>query len=430
MIRYLVAAFALTFGSASAVSAQSSRFEPTPTPVKVVITDNMPKAASTPRPRIVTAPTPIVVGSETLPARDVDKITVPASSSPATPPPAVEYRSLNFSQIKRKLAESKRQMQGRPLNIALVIGDPNTELVRVAFHDWKTGELDYAVMTKELFLSTKAEKRIVSQNGRTFTARTIRGNGVNTPITLIDDNGVAVLPLMVQYPVIRDGKFIETAYYMSTHPGLVTPEVVNAGKFYVRNIIDLAREKLEERGIRIQPKVADIAERLSAVEHVDHLRFRTEFHPVIYNDIYTLFALNEGQTYRYSVSSAGAGGMVQMIPSTYRMVRSWHPNVPLDPDFVEGMRDHVNAAQAMLLYMQRTWNDLMASPTVANAYNSGLATQEQLMAAGYNSNPARLAGYINRGGAGWTNLIPRETKVYLQVYDSIEKYVPMSPRSK
>jgi hypothetical protein len=122
--------------------------------------------------------------------------------------------------------------------------------------------------------------------------------------------------------------------------------------------------------------------------------------------------------------------MVQMIPSTYRMVRSWHPNVPLMPDFVEGMRNHVNASEAMLLYMQRTWNDLIASPTVADAYANGIATQEQLMAAGYNSNPARIAGYIKRGGENWTSLIPRETKVYLQIYDSIEKHVPMAPRTR
>lgn len=119
-----------------------------------------------------------------------------------------------------------------------------------------------------------------------------------------------------------------------------------------------------------------------------------------------------------------------MIPSTYRMVKSWHPNVQLIPDFVEGIRNHVNAAQAMLLYMQRTWNDLTASPTVANAFSKGIATQEQLMAAGYNSNPARLAGYINRGGENWTSLIPRETKVYLQIYSSLEKNVAMAPRTK
>ncbi len=85
----------------------------------------------------------------------------------------------------------------------------------------------------------------------------------------------------------------------ATDPGLVTPEVVNAGKMYVRNTIDIAREKLREKGIYIQPRIADIAERLSAVEHVDHQRFRNEYHPNIYNDIYALFALNEGDTVLY-----------------------------------------------------------------------------------------------------------------------------------
>jgi hypothetical protein len=160
------------------------------------------------------------------------------------------------------------------------------------------------------------------------------------------------------------------------------------------------------------------------------MRFRTEPHNVIFDDIYTLYALNEGQTYRYSVSSAGAGGMVQMIPATYRMVRGWNPNVPLNPDFVTGMQNHVNATQAMLIYMQRTWNDLIASPTVADAFANKIATQEQLMAAGYNSNPARIAGYISRGGPGWTNLIPRETKIYLSIFESIERHVPMAPRSR
>ena len=60
------------------------------------------------------------------------------------------------------------------------------------------------------------------------------------------------------------------------------------------------------------------------------------------------------------------------------------------PDFVEGMRNHVNATQAMLLYMQMTWNDLSASPTITEAMTTGIATQEHLMAAGYNSNPANL----------------------------------------
>lgn len=332
--------------------------------------------------------------------------------------------------MKSKIAEAKRYMQARPIATALTEGTVPTDFVRVAFQDWKNNRVDYFVLNKEAFLSIESEKLVSSENGRSLRVRTIRGNGVNTPIMILDDSGEAHLPLMVQYPVVRDGKYMETAYYMSTHPGLGTQEVVNAGRYYVHNVIEIARDRLKEKGIVIQPRIADIAERLATVEHVDHTRFRSEFHQNIFNDIFTLYALNEGQTYRYSVSSAGAGGMVQMIPSTYRMVRSWHPNVPLIPDFVEGMRNHVNATEAMLLYMQRTWNDLVSNSTVSYAFSSGLATQEQLMAAGYNSNPAKIAGYINRGGENWTGLIPRETKIYLQIYQSLEKSVPMTARTR
>ncbi len=422
-----VSAVSFVLAIAFTANAQSA-VEPTPTPLKVVVTNSMPsiKPYSTPAPRVT--PTPIIVGSaETNSGPSMNTENVPSIGASTG---ITAARALSFGQMKSKIAEAKRQLQTRPLATALVEGTAPTDYVRVAFNDSRTNGIDYFVLSKEAFLSIVSEKLVSSESGRQLRVRTIRGNGVNTPIIITDEKGESQLPLMVQYPVVREGRYMETSYYMSTHPGLVTAEVVNAGRYYVRNVIEIARDRLREKGIFIQPKLADIAERLATVEHVDHMRFRTEYHPNIFNDVFTLYALNEGQTYRYSVSSAGAGGMVQMIPSTYRMVRSWHPNVPLMPDFVEGMRNHVNASEAMLLYMQRTWNDLIASPTVANALLSGIASQEQLMAAGYNSNPARLAGYINRGGANWTGLIPRETKIYLQIYDAIERHVPMTPRTR
>lgn len=437
------------FALAAVCMGQAPGIEPTPTPVKVVVTNNLPAAVSRP---VKPTPTPIIVGSSanrervvvttqspasTVPAMSatpvpvpVDRPGIPATATvPAsTPLEGLSYRSLSFRQLKNAIADARRQMQTRPLTTASTDGTIMTDFVRIAYQDWTTNKIDFVVITKDSFLAKNDEKLATSQDGKPLRIRTIRGNGVNTPVVIINDKGETQLPLLVQYPVVRNGKFIETAYYMSTHPGLVTPEVVNAGRLYVRNVVEIAREKLEDKGISVDPKIADIAERLATVEHVDHSRFRNEPNQNVFNDIFTLYALNEGQTYRYSVSSAGAGGMVQMIPSTYRMVRSWHPVVPLKPDFVEGMQDHVNATQAMLLYMRRTWADLIANPTIADAFSSGIATQEQLMAAGYNSNPARLAGYIKRGGANWTSLIPKETQIYLQIFDSLERNVPMTPR--
>lgn len=440
MKRPLFCALAITTFLTVNANAQAGS-EPARRPVKVVVTDSMPavRFAATAQPRPVA--TPYTASEQKHYNADGAKPSpsplpsvqapMPARSQPAAA--AIQPRPMSFSQIKNRIAEAKRQMQSRP--IATAFGGSTaaavaTDLVRIAFQDSKTNQIDYVVLTKESFLNSKEEKFIASQGGRGLTIRTIRGNGVNTPISLVDQNGVVHTPLIVQYPVVRDGKYTETAYYVSTHNGLVTPEVVNAGKFYVRNVIEIARDRLKEKGVTIAPKIADIAERLATVEHVDHQRFKNEYHPTIFNDIFTLYALNEGQTYRYSVSSAGAGGMVQMIPATYRMMRSLYPQIGLMPDFVEGMRNHVNASQAMLLYINMTWNDLLSRPTIGDALATKIATPEQLMAAGYNSNPAKLSGYINRGGADWTNLIPKETQMYLRIYDSLEKFVPMTPRTR
>ena len=112
--------------------------------------------------------------------------------------------------------------------------------------------------------------------------------------------------------------------------------------------------------------------------------------------------------------------MVQMIPWTYALMRQRHPGVGLNPDFVLGMRNHGNALEAMLLYMQDTWNDLVANNDVQFALSSKQATTNELMAAAYNSNAAKLPGYIRRGGASWRTLIPRETQTYLQILQSFD----------
>ena len=422
---FLLALF-VAFAGASAAVAQTATVEPTPNPHKVVITESIPPASK------ITVPTarPRIVSDEL----ETDVQTGQPVSYPLPPSPAIDVSnvprtSMSFVEIKGKIAEAKRQLQARPQLIASEDPKLQTNFVRIAFMDPRSSRIDFVTLSKDVYLKTGAVNQASSTDGRMIAVRTIRANGTNTPVQVVDSNGVAQLPLMVQYPVERGGRYIETAYYMSTHPGLVTPEVVNAGKLYVHNVIEIARDRLRQKGIAIQPGVADVAERLATVEHVDHDRFRNEPANNIFNDIFTLYALNEGQTYRYSVSSAGAGGMVQMIPSTYSMIRSRYSSVGLMPDFVEGMRNHVNATEAMLLYMQMTWDDLASNSTISGAMTSGLATQKQLMAAGYNSNPAKLSGYINRGGSNWTNLIPRETQIYLQIYDSLERFVPMATRT-
>ena len=97
--------------------------------------------------------------------------------------------------------------------------------------------------------------------------------------------------------------------------------------------------------------------------------------------------------------------------------------------FVAGMRTHGNALEAMLLHMQDNWNELALNTDVLEAMRAGHATQPELVAAGYNSNSAKLPGYIRRGGSAWRTLIPRETQMYLQIMQSFESLLPIKPRA-
>ncbi|MGI9166463.1 MAG: hypothetical protein ACR2G5_08770 [Pyrinomonadaceae bacterium] len=397
------------------------------------------------RPRTVTAPqTPQTQGQTPtqtqvpVPAPKVETPVASPSIEPATPPQSIELAGTDESgtaltyltpqAIRARIVEAERMFKSRPQPTALT--SPSIQFVALAALDRKTARIHQVTMLKEVFLTKGSEVAVISSLGTPLNVRILRANGVNTAATIFDHNGNSLTPLLVEFPIEKRGVFREMAYYTSAHPALLSPDLVRRGQSYVRTTLDLAARRLREKGVFITPQIVDIAERLSLVEHVDHERFRSENRSALYQEIYSLFALNELHTYRYSVSSAGAGGMVQMIPWASNLVKQRHPGVGLTPDFVVGMRTHSNALQAMLLYMQDTWNDLAANSEVQYALSAKLATQTELMAAGYNSNAARLPLYLRRGGQSWRTLIPRETQMYLQIYRNFEALVALKSRTE
>ena len=380
-----------------------------------------PTAIPTPEPAL---PGKVVVGS----SPEVRPPVVGPTATERRPDPSpTAARLLSPSVIRTRISEAERMLKSRPMQTALL--SPSIELVTLAALDRTTSRIHLITLYKETFLTKGAEMTTSSSLGTPLSIRILRANGVNTAVAIFDSQGNSFVPLVVQYPIEKRGVFREMAYYTSVHPALFSPELARSGQLYVRTMVDLAAKRLREKGVFISPQIVDVAERLCLVEHVDHDRFRLENRLALFQEIYSLFALNQLETYRYSVSSAGAGGMVQMIPWAYNLMRQRHPGVGLIPDFVTGMRNHANALQAMLLYMQDTWNDLAANEDVQYALSARLATQVELLAAGYNSNAARLPQYIRRGGGSWRSLIPRETQVYLQIYRTFEGLVPIKQRT-
>jgi hypothetical protein len=326
-------------------------------------------------------------------------------------------RRLSPNRLRIRLREAQRLLKARPLPTSLT---PSIEYVTMAALLPETSQIHLIRIAKPTFLAKGSVVNGSSSFGLPVQVRILRANGVNTAVTIFDDQNRSLVPLLVEFPIERRGVFREMAYYTSAHPALLSPELMKTGQSYVNSMVDLAARRLRDRGKPIASNLIEIAKRLCIVEHTDHDRFRNENRIALFEEIYSLYALNELDTYRYSVSSAGAGGMVQMIPWTYALMRQRHPGVGLNPDFVAGMRNHGNALEAMLLYMQDTWNDLSANEDVQNALVLKQATVAELVAAGYNSNAAKLPGYIRRGGNGWRTLIPRETQMYLQIYQSLE----------
>ena len=345
-----------------------------------------------------------------------------APALPATAA-ATESRSLNpaVERVRARIADARRLLEQQPAGpsdfVTLAVGDADGDRVQLL------------KLAKEDFIRKDAEVSAVSSLGEALKVRVVRPNYVNTAVRVSDSSGRELQPLAVRYPVEKGGTLTEVAYYTSAHPAVESADVIGAGGEYIHDKLDAAARRLAEKGERISPGVVDVAERLCIVEHTDHKRFLTEDSSSIFKEIRAVYALNNGDAYRYSVSTAGAGGMVQMIPKTYEAIRQQHAAVGLNPDFVEGMRDHSNALQAMLLYMQDTWDKLLKSDEVANALSTGRASEAELLAAGYNSNPLRLPKYLKSGGAGWRSLIPEETKMYLRIYSAVEGDVNFKNRA-
>ncbi len=365
------------------------------------------------------------------PARPAETGIKPADKTPITAVPQPEesrssareesnasLRRLSPIRIRSRINEAERLMKVRPLPTAMTV--PSLDYVTLAALLPETSQIHLIRIAKETFLTKGSEFSATTTLGLPVQLRIVRANGVNTAVTIFDEKNRSLLPLVVEFPIERGGVFREMAYYTSAHPALLSTELMKAGQTYVNSMVDLAAKRLRDRGVTITPNLIEVAKRLCIVEHVDHERFRNENRIALFEEIYSLYALNELDTYRYSVSSAGAGGMVQMIPWTYALMRQRHPGVGLNPDFVAGMRNHGNALEAMLLYMQDTWNDLSANDDIQLALSSRQATPAELLAAGYNSNAAKLPGYIRRAAVGWRTLIPRETQIYLQIYQSVD----------
>src|SRR5262249_12451134 len=206
-------------------------------------------------------------------------------------------RRLTPNRLRMRINEATRLMKARPMPTAMT---PSLDYVTLAALQPETSKIHLFRIDKRTFLTRGAAVPAISTLGLSAQINIVRANGVNTAVNIFDGQNRSLLPLVVEFPIEHRGVYKETAYYTSAHPALLSVDLLKTGQTYVNSMIDLAAKRLRERGNPINPSLVEIAKHLCVVEHIDHERFRNENRIALFEEIYTLYSLNELDTYRFS----------------------------------------------------------------------------------------------------------------------------------
>lgn len=238
-------------------------------------------------------------------------------------------------------------------------------------------------------------------------------NGVNSKfqISRPENGAVIALKYLITGPESGSKEAIESALseaiYVPSSPSLAGADVLKYGEDYLNTVIKQAVAELQTVPSQSFPgKMLTEAIRPALIkalvyaEHTDTSAILSENDEAVkntINNLNVLFAANEGDAYKYSVSSAGARGIAQFMPGTYAGLAQRHPEAGLISDFVLGMSDHKNSIKAMYLLL-----DDYAGAVRAKA--SGGFAEGQIFdygAASYNGGVTRVAKAVNMFGVNW-----------------------------
>jgi Transglycosylase SLT domain len=289
---------------------------------------------------------------------------------------------LSKIEAARKLVKDER--------VQLLKGTVGTRRVRVGRHKIKIAR---AIKRDEGF-------EVITPG---FVVSVRRENGINTDFACIMPAGGKVLA--VKYPVSNEGNrfgagdSVIEAVYTPYSAEIKTEEVVKEGIEVQEHFVRKAYSRIKDKGVLSYAfpgrKVADVipADVLQVLlmnEHIDPGEFKSSgLTRALVERVLTVIAANKESAYSYSVSSAGARGLVQMIPSTYSLIASKYPTAGLMKEFSRGMADPVNAVMAQILLCDSDWqairtrNDIPAErvgPYLAAAYNGGVGRVLSMLA--------------------------------------------------
>jgi hypothetical protein len=199
------------------------------------------------------------------------------------------------------------------------------------------------------------------------------------------------------------------AYYVPYNSELYSTETLAAGSDYLSNLIQEAFNELDAKGItsRAFPGQALTAvidpyliKSIAVIEHADSQIYADDASEEALGRFLVKLALNQEGALNTALSTAGARGMVQFIPSTYKLMVTKRPDLALIPDFVKGMADHGNAIKAEAAYLDMILADLPQS--IRDKYAADKGSAASYIAAGYNGGSTRVKKAILVWGDDWS----------------------------
>jgi hypothetical protein len=265
-------------------------------------------------------------------------------------------------------------------------------------------------------------------NAEGITVEPGKSNGVNTRFTVYPEHNIV---LALKRPV-RHGTTFKEVTYTPYSDALDTPQVRDAGLMYLKNVLAAAKDDLIKRGVKplsCDRFVADdVSVALAIIEHIDPLKFESGKYTAekLIHETLVILGTNKESAYRFSASKAGARGLFQFIPDTYKRIVRLYPQAGLEKDFVRGMENHENAAKASLLLFDADMR------TMSNGKRDSVLAEPQVLgrflASSYNCGSGKTKGVMDRHGEDWHINVPAETQIYLKKFDAVWEWLHLQPQ--
>ncbi len=274
-------------------------------------------------------------------------------------------------------------------------------------------ERDTDVITLVEIMKSGTKIKPVTPN--TWPIRVDYDAKINSQYSLPPEKNAVVVgvryPIVITRQVTKKKKVydISDEVFVPYSSAFFVPEVLAAGSDYLSFLIQGAFDELRERRVmshaypgKLVVDAIDpyLIKSIVVIEHTDHRSLLKQDDPEHTLGVFLAkLALNGDDAFDGSKSNAGALGLAQFIPSTYRLFVKNRPDLALIPDFTTGMNDHQNAVKAEVAYLDES---LAEMPTAVRdiTVNDKMKAAE-FLAAAYNGGSTRVKRAYNAYGVDW-----------------------------